>query len=61
MQNWPNHRPGTTLHHIVLDGIARDLPNKQIIAETNNIADTEMIDFYRLFCILSYYLIRLYG
>ena len=44
---WPKHKPETTLHSIVMDGVARDFTNEQIIEETNGIADAEMIALYK--------------
>lgn len=44
---WPKHVPGTTLHHIMIDGVSRDFDDAQIIEETCGLADKVMIDFYR--------------
>ena len=47
MTQWPKHKPETTLHQIVMDGVSRDFPDEQIISETNGLADVEMIALYR--------------
>lgn len=47
MQTWPKHHPHTTLHEIILDGVARGFTDDQIAYETNLIATTDQIKFYR--------------
>lgn len=44
---WPKHRHGTSVHQIVMDGVARDFTTEQIIFETNGLATKEMVTFYR--------------
>jgi hypothetical protein len=44
---WPSHKPHATLHQILLDGVARDLPTEQIIYESTGLATEEMVEFYR--------------
>lgn len=44
---WPKHKLGTSLHEIILDGVARDFTNEQIISETCNLCDASMIQVYR--------------
>jgi hypothetical protein len=44
---WPKHKPETTLHEIILDGVARDFTAEQIKEETLGLADSKMIWFYR--------------
>ena len=44
---WPKHKIHATLHEIILDGVARDLTDEQIINETCNLCDVSMIQVYR--------------
>jgi hypothetical protein len=47
MTNWPKHKPETTLHEIVMDGVSRDFTEEQIKEETLGLSDSKMISFYR--------------
>ncbi len=44
---WPKHKIQATLHEIILDGVARDFSDEQIISETCNLCDASMIQVYR--------------
>lgn len=47
---WPKHKPGTSLHQIVRDGVYRDFTDEQIMEETNYLATREMIAEARFEC-----------